>query len=616
MESIRENQFNFIYLDLPWCTISDDLFRYTKNKKEDSYSELEIFLANQKGCETKDITVADIKAERLKRKVESENLEKKKYSIFISKILENSWRILNSTGILILRSPEKSIIDFKLMLDQVFSDTYIMKITLEKINRPWTTNSTDYMNQETLYLYSKTNEFRLNKIYEDFDSYSSEFKYEDDKDRYKLISLLSNNFNKNNNGYTWKGISPEKNQIWRFDKEKLDELYESDRIVIKNGKAFLKCYMKENQREKSTVWKASLKNHFNIEEKHSSTIYVKHFIDLINMVTNENDWIFSPFDVDQKLPLIAEKLGRRWVVINPTCDDAYGETYSYKNELSNDKYIEIKNIQGNTQEIVYTEILKNIDDINNLKKRLAQLNESVLIIKKQLGVTVEDEESVLEQIQERIDVLIEKSDIEQYVPIVQEWIKPFWTKLETESKQFLPTAELLYEEYKNAKKFDLSIAILSYCKALEKELYSKMFKGYIKKLINGKINVRKEFIKDFEDYETKKFAESIHRYTTKEKNNELNWKLELGTMVYILKIVLDDKNIFLNDGRIYADYRKYLEEQFESLFFDIKFSADLDSLAKLRNDSAHPNIVDSEKIETGKELAKSKLLEILRYHNK
>lgn len=63
-----------------------------------------------------------------------------------------------------------------------------------------------------------------------------------------------------------------------------------------------------------------------------------------------------------------------------------------------------------------------------------------------------------------------------------------------------------------------------------------MFKEYIKKLINDKTNVRKQFFKDFDDYESKKFAESIHRYTTRDKNDELNWKFELGTMVYILRI--------------------------------------------------------------------------------
>lgn len=74
-------------------------------------------------------------------------------------------RILNDTGILVSRTPARSIIDYKLMLDQVFTNTYIMQITLETRKMPWANKSLEHMNHEILYLYSKINEYSLNKIY-------------------------------------------------------------------------------------------------------------------------------------------------------------------------------------------------------------------------------------------------------------------------------------------------------------------------------------------------------------------------------------------------------------------------------------------------------------------
>lgn len=607
MEAIMDNQFNFVYLDLPWFTGNNGFSDYLNNKNNVSNTELRNYLANQRGCRIHDVNVEDIKQERLNRRIEAENRKKDEYGIFISKILENSMRILSDTGILVFRSPAGSIIDYKLMLDQIFSNTYIMQITLEIENRPKINTNPGHMNHEILYFYSKTNNYNLNQIFEDYCSYLAEFNQYDNRDRYKLINLTAPTGQYN---YVWKGISPVSNQKWRYKKEKMDELFEDDRIVIKGERVFLKYYMKEHPREKSTVWKANSRSFFEIIEKPSGTMKGQHFIDLIKMVTNENDWIFEPYDIDLKLPVIAQNLGRRWVAINPTC----GQNFNYKEFLIKDKYEEVTSIQGNTEKILYKKILKNVDDINDLKKRLVELNEHIKAIKNHLGLAGEDEEVVIEQIQEKIDELIERSDIERYIPIVQEWIRPFWDRLESESKRFLPTAELLYQEYNEEDQFDLSTAMLAYCKALEKEIYTKMFRGYIRKLIGNGMHIQNTFPNDFISNEAKRFAEAIKLFTTRYRNNESKWHFELGTMVYILKIVLGEESSLLSEGRLYRDFKDYLEQQFEYSFFDIGFMSDLDNLVKLRNDSAHPQIVTSDRIIRGKELTKKKIIDLLKYY--
>jgi hypothetical protein len=590
MESIMDNQFHFVYLDLPWFT-NNKMFSYSF-KREDTES-------NKDGGP---------KEERLIRAIEKEKKEQFDYGVYISKILENSMRILCDTGILVFRSPAHSVIDYKLILDQVFSNTYIMQITLELTNRRSVNQNPEAMNHEISYIYSKTDQYNLNAIYEDFDSYSNEFMYYDDRDKYNLTSLTTIN---GLYSYCWKGVSPKGNQKWRYYKDKMDKLLEEHRIVIKNNQVYLKNYMKEHPRKKSSVWKANWGNFFDIQEKPSVTMKAKHFIDLLNMVTNENDWIFSPYDIDQKLPVIAQNLNRKWVTINPTL----GHDYNYKEFLNTGSFVEVTSIQGNTKKIAYKDFLKNVDDIKNLKERLSKLNTDISNIKSQLGLDDVDEEIVVEKILKKIDDLIEKSDIESYIPIVQKWVQPFWERLEDESKRFLPTAELLYQEYKDLEQFDLSTAMIAYCKALEKEIYTKMFKGYIKKLIKDGINIENTFPEDFYSNETKRFAEAVKIFTTKHKNTETEWRFELGTMVYILNKVLDnEKSPLLKDGRIYKDFKKYLEEHFEYGFFDVGFLLDLINLAELRNDSAHPQIVTPDRIKQGKELTKKKLIELLQYY--
>lgn len=72
------------------------------------------------------------------------------YGAFIAKILENALRILDDCGILVFKAPINSVIDYKLMLDQVFSNSYVMQITLEKRKRPMLIK-TPAINHELLY---------------------------------------------------------------------------------------------------------------------------------------------------------------------------------------------------------------------------------------------------------------------------------------------------------------------------------------------------------------------------------------------------------------------------------------------------------------------------------
>lgn len=599
MESILDNQFNFVYLDVPWFTNKGDFTYLSFAGELESFSNVRNQLAELRNCSIRDVSRDDVKQELQKRRMIQAKKEIDLYGVFVTKILENSKRILNDEGILVFKAPTYSTIDYKLMLDQVFSNTYIMQIALDKVKFV-NLGKPEKMNHEILFFYSKSNNYTLKEVYEKFDSY---------KEEYRLTPLM-HGYPKGRFDFIWRGIESTENSKWIYNKKKLDELFEDGRILIKGNKALLKHYMKDSPRPKSSVWKADSSIFFNIRELPNYTLKADNFIDLINMVTKEKDWIFAPYDYDQKLPVIAQNMNRNWVTIN----DLSHVDNNYKMFLDKNSYEEMSELKGNTDIMVYNELLKNINDINSLKSRLLTLNSSVSDIKNCLGLENEDEETIIEKVQEKIDELIEKSDIDRYVPIVQEWLHPYWEKLEKESKCFLPTGELLFQEYKETSDFDLSTAIMPFCKSLEKEIYSKMFKRYIKELVLRGVNVKKIFPEDFNNNETKKFAEAIHRYTTSLKNNESKWQFELGTMKYILKIVFNSESPFLTEERIYKDFKKYLEIQFDYSLFDIGFLQELDKVVKLRNDSAHPQIVTPERVKEGKEIIKKKIIELLKYY--
>lgn len=609
MESILDNQFNLVYLDVPWLTRNDGYFLNRTEKNEDSTTDIKKYIATLKNCDIREITLEDVKKERLKRNAVKQKEERDDYGEFIAKILENAMRILDEKGMLVFRAPADSIIDYKLMLDQVFSNSYVKQITLEMAKRPMNLNNPNHMNHELLYFYSKSKSYTLNKVFEKPELFKDNYNFKDERGRYRLNPILSGG-PLGRYSFTWKEIIPSNNLKWIYNQEKLNELFEENKIVIKEGKAYIKRYMEDNPREKSSVWKASPSSFFDIKEKWTCTLMAENFIDLLNMVTNENDWIFSPFDLDQKFPVIAQNMNRKWVTINSFQE----EIENYKAYLDKAHYDEVMDVEGNTGVIVYNSLMKNIDDIQDLKLRLNSLNSSVASLKNQLGLEGENEETIIEKIQEKIDELIDKSDIEYYIPVVEEWIRPYWDKLEPESKWFLPTAELLFEEYTGTQDFDLSTAIMPYCKSLEKEIYTKMFKGYIKNLVSKGLNVNKIFQKDFTDNETKKFAEAVNLFTTRYKNNDNKWHFELGRMVYILRIVLNDTSPYLEQGRIFKDFKNFLVGKFEYSFFDIDFLLKLDVVVKLRNDSAHPRIVTPQRIQEGKEITKQKIIELLKFH--
>ena len=84
---------------------------------------------------------------------------------------------------------------------------------------------------------------------------------------------------------------------------------------------------------------------------------------------------------------------------------------------------------------------------------------------------------VIKLIFERFDKEIKEDDLKKYEKKVKAWLN-FWNLLEEESKVFMPGAEFLYNKIKRSSFDDFSPFVLYYCRALEYELFNKIFLGY------------------------------------------------------------------------------------------------------------------------------------------
>jgi len=273
----------------------------------------------------------------------------------------------------------------------------------------------------------------------------------------------------------------------------------------------------------------------------------------------------------------------------------------------------IGEINNTDKKIEYaTNIITSKSEILELREKIASLSQSIKTIQNSIGMEEADEitiDNFDEKIHNLVASFLSRYSIADCIPESQDWINPYWEKLEPESKHFIPTGIFLYK-FLSEPSIDMAPIMIEFCKTLEKELFQKMFYGYIKNLIERCIDIATEFGDSLEKEATSIFAKFLLDCTTTYKNNPSEWKFEIGKMVIILQQTLAKKPKDL----LIKDFRNYLDCTFEQQFFRENFNEQLSVIAKLRNACAHPYIVDRSKVDTGKEIIRKKLLSILKYY--
>lgn len=321
--------------------------------------------------------------------------------------------------------------------------------------------------------------------------------------------------------------------------------------------------------------------------------------------------MLCPFDRDGKMTLAMNNKGLNWMSVRVAMNT---NRYDFFNEIHKSDYETIDILMKTISTSYSDNIVANVGEINEIRGKLQKLSSDIREIQNSLGEECADDESienVISKIQEKIEATITAYNLEDYMPEAMEWLKPYWEKLEAELKYFIPTGFLLYNQFSKNSDVDMAPIMIEYCKSLEKELFEKMFSGYISNLIARNIDIKSVFPEAFSESNTKIFAEFLSDCTLKYREQPEYWKFELGKMRFVLERALAKKT----KGNIIKDFRNYLNQIFDNSFFKTGFIIDLNKVNEIRNSCAHPSIIKAEDMEKGREIIREKLLLLLKYHD-
>lgn len=277
LERCEDNKIDLIYLDPPW------------------YSDINFLNSNK---EKDDINI---------------------YFEFISKILQQSKRILCEKGTLFFHTQPENNNQYRFMLDNIFGKEnnrmeYILK---RNLSFHWYTHPKPI--HDVILFYSKSENYTYNIVNRELTEREIENRYnfKEGNRRYRKISLLANSNNKFNK-FKWKGITPPKNKSWKYNTQKLEDLYSKGLICIPDHDElpFYKQYVeKENLKQVESVWSNEefMQTKEVSIEKFPTQKPVKLIERIIKIGSDEENIILDPFCGTGTTFIASENLHRKWI---------------------------------------------------------------------------------------------------------------------------------------------------------------------------------------------------------------------------------------------------------------------------------------------------------------
>lgn len=281
------------------------------------------------------------------------------------------------------------------------------------------------------------------------------------------------------------------------------------------------------------------------------------------------------------------------------------EYLKLKNERSSTAHEAQLNSLQKTLEEVLSKEKENSIKLDNIDSKLVDI-QSILI---ELSKDFNSIKSLPREIDEKISRLNESIDkqlskilqdqkqLDFYIIEIKRWFD-YYDILEMKSQKYLPEAEYIFDHISKLENPDYSPFILQYCRALENELLNKIFRSYVQSLIDRNLNLTDEFAWDFgrkdsgklNDENTFKLGKHIQKCLTK-SNDE--WFFELGSMEVDLRYLTGRT---VKKSPLLQDLKTFVLNKFEQDLLNIEYLDEIKAIIRdYRNQSAHPNIMDSEK---------------------
>ena len=248
-------------------------------------------------------------------------------------------------------------------------------------------------------------------------------------------------------------------------------------------------------------------------------------------------------------------------------------------------------------------------DIKELTGVVFQLRNAVETYFSELSVqfneikksSIERDERI-EDIYKILDENSKSNNLQIYYSNVENNINNYNT-LEDNSKMFLASAYFLKDKFDSNNIIDYSPYILQFSRAIENELLHKFFISFYDSLDKILENDSAFLENEYGNNKTKIFAKLL---------NKRKDKFTLGTMVFILGIIVDLKGKTILSSNLLQEFRKHITLITDEQVLSPKFIKSLNLLTEnYRNKAAHINQINKEESIIFFDLGKNILVELL-----
>jgi len=254
-----------------------------------------------------------------KRSFEDRHASTQAYIEFMRPRCEQLHRVLKKTGSFYYHCDWHASHYVKIMLDQIFSENQFQTEIIWKRTSAHSDSSTCGRSHDTIFLYTKSNEFTWNPLYQPYDKeyIESHYRRKDPKGRlYRTDNLTAMGLSGGGYEYEWNGVT----KLWRLPKEKMQELHDKGRVqYTRTGTAEYIRYLDEMPgMPLQDVWDDIAPINSQAAERMGyPTQKPLALLDrIIKTSSNENDIVLDAFCGCGTALVAAENLGRQWIGID------------------------------------------------------------------------------------------------------------------------------------------------------------------------------------------------------------------------------------------------------------------------------------------------------------
>ncbi len=399
------------------------------------------------------------------------------YRRFISRLVQQAWRVLSNKGSLYVQLPATSHTDtdYRLLLNQCVGRSHSYVITWKD---PRITNvSGSRENHEEILRYNRSSDTVHNIIKRPADL--SRYANADSRGPYLLCDITTT-LRTPSRVYEWRGHFPPKGRAWMFSPQKMDQYFADGRIVETGRTLRLKRYEDETTAQDiGTIWD-DIPIHHRRDCRYPGAKPPELCRRILHQATNVDDWILDPMCGSGQMLLQAAAMGRKWAGCDATAEaieltkhqfvEQDGANLRLPIEVAEDQVLANERVWAQ-----YEDVFLSITDLTAARRKLSTLVSFLEVFKSELLAEGADDEDILMALHEavpRLRWLVSDMAKRACAAEFKETFSGF-NGIEDNSQEFLITARIVLDTL--PADMDFSVVSVSAWKAIENELGMKLF---------------------------------------------------------------------------------------------------------------------------------------------